>query len=289
MADARPSECRIACFKENMVILVRSPLQEVQAVDILKAVIAVVGHGNLLALRPRPGSDFELTLADRKSTEALLDGVEINGEFCTVKPLGNSDKVISFLHLPAYITYEDILDKLQGWGVVALQPVRRRFYPGTDITDGTRYVKVRFPRESMSLPYSSSFMTAEGLRYLRVIHDGQVKTCRLCMSPEHLMKDCPTFICRECCEQGHYARDCTAARCPVCQRALISCVCRDGSEEEEPRDDLEEEQGCQETGRDRAKRKMVDEEDSPPTDTAIRDEDSGPQMDDDNNGGAGHG
>lgn len=78
----------------------------------------------------------ELTLADKQSTEALLEGVEINGVLCTVKPLRNNEIVVSFLHLPAHILDEDIIE-LRMWGVTSLQPIRQRYYLGTDITDGT--------------------------------------------------------------------------------------------------------------------------------------------------------
>ncbi len=54
--------------------------------------------------------------------------------------------------------------------------------------DGTRFVKSRFPEEVVSLPYSTRLETAEGLQYFRVMHSHQIKTCRLCMSPEHVLK-----------------------------------------------------------------------------------------------------
>lgn len=216
------------------MILDAETLTDGKAVDILKAVLRIVGHGNLLALRPRQAKEYELTLADKKSTEVLMCGAEVNGVFCAVKPLGNNDIVVSFLHLPAYLPDEDKIDKLQGWGVLPLQQIRRRYYPGTDIADGTRYVKARFPPGGLSLPYSTSFATAEGLRYFRVIHDRQMKSCRLCMDPGHLVRDCLELKCRECFEQGHYARDCKAAKCLQCNRALISCVCPEDDVLEDP-------------------------------------------------------
>lgn len=84
---------------------------------------------------------------------------------------------------------------------------------------------MRFPKEVISLPYNTKFMTAEGAQYFRVIHNRQVKLCAVCMKPGHLKRECPELVCRECCEQGHYARDCTAVRCPDCRRAFMSCEC----------------------------------------------------------------
>ncbi len=85
--------------------------------------------------------------------------------------------------------------------------------PGTDIEDGTRFLKVRFPKEVASLLYSTKLETAEGQQYFRVMHSHQVKTCRLCTSLGHLLKDCPDFKCYECEERRHFARDCNAVRC----------------------------------------------------------------------------
>ncbi len=53
-----------------------------------------------------------------------------------------------FMHLPVYVTDEEIWDKLRVWGVVTtISAVKRRYYPGTTITDGTRFVRVKFPKE----------------------------------------------------------------------------------------------------------------------------------------------
>jgi len=41
-----------------------------------------------------------------------------------------------------------------------------------------------------------------------VIHDRQVKVCRMCIQPGHILRECPDFKCRKCGTQGHYAREC---------------------------------------------------------------------------------
>ena len=96
-------------------------------------------------------------------------------------------------------------------------PLRSRFYPGTAVADGTQFLRVKFPKEVASLPYSVRFDTGDGPLYFRVMHDRQVKICRLCMSPVHVMRVCPQFVCRECLEKGHYARS-------VKQRAVTPSI-----------------------------------------------------------------
>ncbi len=151
-------------------------------------------------------------------------------------------KMVSFLNLPSYIEDEDIVQKLVNWGVTPILPVRRRFYPGTTVADGTRFLRVKFSQEVTSLPYNTKFMTEEGAQFFRVIHDNQVKTCRLCSSAEHERKDCPLFACRECLVQGHYARDCKALRCQGCNKTMLRCSCETDEEEyEEEEMDIQEE------------------------------------------------
>ena len=148
------------------------------------------------------------------------------------KELGNDEPVVSFLNLPAYITDEDIYEKLQGWKVNATTPIKRRMWPVTDIVDGTRFCKVKFTDSVQSLPYSTKFNTVEGFEYFRVIHDNQVKVCRLCIQPGHILKECPEFICHKCGEQGHYARECSNIGdiCRRCDRPKDRYKCKKGSD-----------------------------------------------------------
>lgn len=196
-----------------------------KAVDIIKVVTERIGEGGILAVRPRQGKEYELTLEKEEMCDELMNGLTIKGTECEVKKLQNRDYVVSFMHLPVYLEDEDILAKLEGWGVCPISKIKRRLYPGTNVEDGTRFAKVRFPREVISLPYSTKLETAEGPQYFRVMHSHQVKTCRLCMSPDHLVKDCPDFKCYKCEEKGHFARDCRTVRCPECQIFLNKCEC----------------------------------------------------------------
>ncbi|KAK3541701.1 hypothetical protein QTP86_001734, partial [Hemibagrus guttatus] len=212
-------------LKEATVIVNVESVIEVRVEDIIKAVTEQCGYGKILALRPRQGKEYELTMEKEETCDKLIDGLRINGVDCEVKNLQSRVYVVSFMHLPVYLDDREILGKLEGWGVDPITKIRRRRYPGTDIEDGTRFLKVRFPKEVASLPYSTRLETAEGLQYFRVMHSHQVKTCRLCMSPDHLLKECTNFMCYKCEERGHYARDCNAVRCPGCQEVLYKCEC----------------------------------------------------------------
>ncbi|KAI2645343.1 Cellular nucleic acid-binding protein [Labeo rohita] len=214
-------------LKEATVIINVEITNDAKAVDVIKAEAEQIGEGKILAVRPRQGKEYELILEKEEMCNDLIDGLTIGGATCEVKKLQNRDYVVSFMHLPVYLDDEGILEKLNGWRVLPVSKIKRRLYPGTNIEDGTRFIKARFPREVVSLPYSTKLDTAEGPQYFRVMHSHQVKTCRLCMSPEHLMKDCfcPDFKCYKCEERGHFARDYTAVKCPECREILNRCEC----------------------------------------------------------------
>lgn len=212
-------------LKEATVTVDVTSVQDGRAADIIKAVTEQIGDGKILAVRPKQGKRYEITLESEEDMEPLMEGLIIKGQRLEVNKLWNRDYVVSFMHLPVYIADDKILDKLDGWGVSPISKIKRRVYPGTTIEDGTRFVRARFPKEVASLPYSTKIETAEGPQYFRVMHSNQVKTCRLCMSPDHVVKECPEFVCFKCEERGHFARDCNAVTCPDCKKTLNKCEC----------------------------------------------------------------
>jgi hypothetical protein len=137
--------------------------------------------------------------------------------------------VVSFLHLPAYVGDEQIENKLKQLGVEIIGQIKRRVYPNTDIVDGTRHVKVRFPPTIKSLPYSMKFHDGESYAYYRVIHNKQVKVCNNCMSDQHVFRECPENRCFKCSDFGHLSRNCVALKCQDCGKFGARCLCVNGS------------------------------------------------------------
>ena len=260
----RPGLWQRAYSKEMTLVLETEDIEGVNAIKLIKEIENVVGPGKLSALRPRPNKQYEATFESLEDCDLLEDGgLMVNGIRVEVKRLYRSEVMVSFLHLPPYTTDTEVLEKLLKWGVEPILPLRRRYYPGTSVADGTRYIKVRFPKEVASLPYSARFDTPDGPQYCRVIHDRQVKLCRLCLQPGHIMRNCPEFTCRECLQQGHYARECAAPKCPDCRRAFIKCTCI-SLEEESEGENVEEEQesmaGSEVEGEDERSSSEEDEE-----------------------------
>ena len=189
--------------------------------------------GGLLACRSIGERKYELTMSNVKGKERLLEGFKIGETTVVASELSNDEMVVSFLNLPAYVGDEEILMKLSGWGVQAVSPIRRRMWPGTRIADGTRFMKVKFNERVQSLPYSTKFNTALGAEYFRVIHDKQVKVCRLCIQPGHILRECPEFSCHRCGVQGHFVRECSMSikKCRVCYNIMDKCICNNSEEE----------------------------------------------------------
>lgn len=181
--------------------------------------------GLVMGCRFKTKNKYEITMSHAKGKERLMDGFKIKDSCVMAKDLSHDELVVSFLNLPTYISDEDIINKLTRWGVTAVSTIKRRMWPGTEIADGTRFCKVRFTNNVQSLPYSTKFETLEGAEYFRVIHDRQVKVCRLCIQPGHVVRDCPDFRCYKCMEQGHYARECPERRrrCEECES--FNCIC----------------------------------------------------------------
>lgn len=61
------------------------------------------------------------------------------------------------------------------WGVKALSPIKRHMLPGTDIADGTRFLKVKFTDTVKSLPYSMKVW--DGRRSTIFPHNSQQAEC----------------------------------------------------------------------------------------------------------------
>ena len=217
-------------YENNLTVAVEIMGEEkITMMEVLRGIKEVCGL--VCGCRVKDEKRFEVTLSSARGKEKLMDGFKIRSCRIMAKDLSLDEMVVSFLNLPVYITDEDITERLRAWGVSAISPVKRRYWPGTDIADGTRFCKVRFTDTVRSLPYSAKFETLEGAEYFRVIHDRQVKVCRLCIQPGHVLRECPDFVCHKCGEQGHYARECKGRRergCVGCGRGVAQCSCPHG-------------------------------------------------------------
>ena len=113
--------------------------------------------GGILGCRPLGLTSYEITLSNEVARDKLMDGFKMGATVVTGRKLVNDELIVSFLNLPAYISDQEILEKLQGSGVEAVTKIKRRIWPRITIVDGTRFVRVRFTDAVQSLPYSTKF------------------------------------------------------------------------------------------------------------------------------------
>ena len=172
--------------REQTVMVEMEGEGEDTAMELMRCVRELCG--GLLACRQITDKKYEMTMSHPKGKDRLMEGFKIGETRVHARELVNDELVVSFMNLPFYIEDREILAKLQLWGVSAVSPIKRRMWPGTNVADGTRFLKVKFNNQIQSLPYSTKFDTALGAEYFRVLHDKQVKVCRLCIKPGHIMR-----------------------------------------------------------------------------------------------------
>ncbi|VDI05863.1 Hypothetical predicted protein [Mytilus galloprovincialis] len=183
--------------------------ENVQAISVIRAIEHVTGLNSVLAVVKDDTSSYDVTLDSKSNATKILSGVEILDKDYECSLMYSDTTVVSFMYIPAFIEDDDIIDMLRDRGIKIVSPVFRRVcVPGTQVADGTRFVKCVFPPHIIALPWSMPFKNAIHLNMFT--------------------KNCPYIICGGCGEQGHVARRCRAAKCEHCHELPLKCKCKKG-------------------------------------------------------------
>lgn len=221
-------------MKECTVTIEGIDSKRVKAYDVIKAIEIVTGLNSVLAVVDSDALSYEVTLDSKENAVKLLSGIEINDRDYNCSLIFSDTTVVSFMKLPSYIEDWELKDKLTSKGIKLVSPIFRRAVSGTDVADGTRFVKCKFPPGFVSLPWTTGFKIGSSIKYYRVVHNNQAKVCSLCMSPEHIQRNCPHYECNGCGLQGHYERRCRAFRCTDCHELPLKCKCEKNNDNSHP-------------------------------------------------------
>ncbi|ESO83238.1 hypothetical protein LOTGIDRAFT_176961, partial [Lottia gigantea] len=159
--------------KRNTVKVQINDHQKYKAIEVIRFIEDQLGEDSVLACVP--GRDFfDVTLINHDVAKNLAnDGLLADGAGFHCKFIESRIKVVSFMNIPVYINDKDILSKLKFWGVIPVGEINRKCFDfqGKRKYDGTRFLKVEFPKEVASLPYATTF---DGVSYA-VRHNDQEK------------------------------------------------------------------------------------------------------------------
>lgn len=213
--------------KECSVKVYNIPNRTFKAGAVIEAAEKLCGENAILAVVPNEQeSSYEITTDSEENAMKLTKGIPLDGFVfdCTFQFVDII--VVSFLHLPAHIPDADIIEKLTSKGCTIESPVYRHVHPGTQVADGTRYVRVKFPPGLASLSWSMKFDTGNGEKYFKVVHNNQRSLCNYCESPFHKYRECPKLKCRGCGKQGHKVYECKEEKCGNCHKLPLFCLCQ---------------------------------------------------------------
>lgn len=199
-------------LKTNSVKLVDANFK---STDILKSLANDIGKKNILGCVKTQGQ-WILTVKNKEDAELIQEtGLKIGNEVCDIMGVTKTIITVSVFGVPMYITDDEISGKLEEYGCRLRSPWVRKYYEDyPDIENGIRYVRLELPNSVKSLPYA---ITIEGT-HLRLKHNGQSRVCNLCLSDDHIMRECPQYTCRECGQQGHSRNRCPEILCYKCNK-----------------------------------------------------------------------
>ena len=112
---------------------------------------------------------------------------------------------VSIMGLKAYISHDDVLEKLSQYGEIKGHVIRLKHkhdHALAGLENGNRLIRMALT--SPSIPYSLNI----GGEWCRVIHNNQLIICSNCEETGHSRKNCPLIECRTSHELGHISFHC---------------------------------------------------------------------------------
>ncbi|ESO92272.1 hypothetical protein LOTGIDRAFT_177001, partial [Lottia gigantea] len=126
MASGVSSATTNLLIKDNTVKVILSDNVKLLAADVIKLVEDKLGDDSVLAIVPCNGS-YDVTVVNNKLASVIArDGLLHGSEGLHCKLIDSRVKVVSFMHIPVYVSDKDIEVKLKSWGVTSCGPIIRK-------------------------------------------------------------------------------------------------------------------------------------------------------------------
>lgn len=146
----------------------------------------------------------ELTEASH-AQEMIENGFDAGSNHIRCHPPHGYYLNVSIIGLKAYISDDEVCEKLAHYGEIKGQIIRLKYKSTHELAgleNGNRLI--RMVLTSPSIPYSLNI----GGEWCRVIHNHQLLICSHCNEAGHSRKNCPQIQCRNCNQLGHISYHC---------------------------------------------------------------------------------
>ena len=227
--------------RECRVRIERIPTKIIGERIVVEEIETATGMNTVLAVVQSDITSYDVTFDSKENAFKLLRGIAIASNEYECSMVFSDITVVSVIKLLSYIKYEEIKEKIESKGVKVVSPVYRRAIPGTQVADGSRFMRCKFPPRMVALPWTMPFKIGSEVKYVRVVHNNQTKVCSECLSPEHMRKECPYIDYHGCGNVGHRMRNCQAQKCMYCHKLPLKYVCN-------PVERIERERNCRDCG-----------------------------------------
>ena len=194
--------------------------------DVLTPIAADIGKESIMGCVKTQGH-WIITLKNKEDVQLLQEtGVKIKDDHCSVSGVTKTLLTVSFFGVPMYIDDYELTQKLEEFGcIIKSKWIRKYYVEFPKIENGIRFVRLELPTQAKSLPYAVTINNV----HMRIKHNGQLRVCNLCLSEEHIKRECPYYRCRECDEQGHTFSRCPNIKCYKCGKpGHKSFQCKEG-------------------------------------------------------------
>ena len=152
-------------------------------------------------------SEYLLQLSDNQHVEYLLEnGFDTATQHHQCHPPHGLYTNVSILGLKAFISDDEVTQKLQNYGEIKGEIIRLKYkneHALAGLENGNRLIRMMLTAKS--IPYSLNI----GGEWCRIIHHNQIQICSHCNEEGHGRRNCPEMQCRICKDFGHMSITCT--------------------------------------------------------------------------------